>query len=202
MYQDGAVLGPLVLSRIQRDFFIQPTSADYYLFFSHFFEIIIMFLIGLETDISFSKRNLRVASIIAYSGFILNSIFGAAFSPLFIKLLRIPEKKVEFASVVMMILANSASPVVIRLAADLKLDTSDVGRLAVTSSLVNEMSCVLVASLLLGFSSWKSFSYLFLSFLLTGLLIGLNQYLARWINKSDRENKYVSNAYVSFIYFF
>ncbi|XP_022729311.1 cation/H(+) antiporter 2-like isoform X2 [Durio zibethinus] len=199
----GAVLGPSSLSRIEdiREFFIQPTSAGYYQFFSHLFEIMFMFLIGLETDISFSNRNLSVASIIAYSGFILNCILGAALSPLFIKLLKIPDKKVEFAIVVMMILANSASPVVIRLVADLKLDTSDVGRLAATTSLVNEMSCVLIASLLYAVSSWESFSYLFLSFLLTGSLIALNRHLARWINKSDRESKYVSNAYVSFIFF-
>ncbi|XP_021278694.1 cation/H(+) antiporter 2-like [Herrania umbratica] len=199
----GVVLGPSVLCRIHhiREFFIQPTSADYYQFFSYLFEIIFMFLIGLETDISFSKCNLYVASIIAYSGLILNSILGAALSPLFIKLLRIPDKKIQFATIIMMILANSASLVVIRLVADLKLDTSDVGRLAVTSSLVNEMSCVLVASLYQAVGSWKSFSFLFLTFLVTGSLIGLNQYLALWINKSDRENKYVGNAYVSFIFF-
>ncbi|XP_022729313.1 cation/H(+) antiporter 2-like isoform X4 [Durio zibethinus] len=197
----GAVLGPSSLSRIEdiREFFIQPTSAGYYQFFSHLFEIMFMFLIGLETDISFSNRNLSVASIIAYSGFILNCILGAALSPLFIKLLKIPDKKVEFAIVVMMILANSASPVVIRLVADLKLDTSDVGRLAATTSLVNEMSCVLIASLLYAVSSWESFSYLFLSFLLTGSLIALNRHLARWINKSDRESKYFDINYLKSI---
>ncbi|KAK6247149.1 hypothetical protein QUC31_018714 [Theobroma cacao] len=199
----GVVLGPSVSCRIHdiREFFIQPTSGDYYQFSSYLFEIMFMFLIGLETDISFSKRNLYVASITAYSGLILNSILGAALSPLFIKLLRIPDKKIQFATVIMMILANSASLVVIRLVADLKLDTSDVGRLAVTSSLVNEMSCVLVASLYHAVGSWKSFSFLFLTFLVTGLLIGLNQYLAFWINKSDGDNKYVNNADVSFIFF-
>lgn len=201
--QAGVVLGPMLLSRIEsiREFFIQPTSADYYLFFAHLFEIIFMFLIGLETDISFSMRNMRVASIIAYSGLIFNSILGAAFSPLFIKLLSIPERKVVFAFVVMTILASSAAPVVIRLEEDLKLDTSDVGRLAITSSLINEMSCVLIASLCFAFDSKENFGWSFLSFLLTGLLIGLNQYLARWINKSDRESKYASNTYVSFIFF-
>ncbi|XVF68859.1 hypothetical protein PTKIN_Ptkin11bG0035100 [Pterospermum kingtungense] len=199
----GAVLGPSLLSRISsiREFFIQPTSADYYLFFSHLFEIIFMFLIGLETDLSFSRRNLRVASIIATGGLVLNNILGAVFSPLFIKLLKIHVKEVKFATILMAILGNSAAPVVIRLEADLKLDTSDVGRLAITSSLINEMSCVLISSLVMALRSRKTFGLSFLSLLLTGSLIALNQHLARWIDTSDRENKYVSNAYVTFIFF-
>ncbi|OMO91153.1 Cation/H+ exchanger [Corchorus olitorius] len=198
----GVLLGPSVLSRVKkiREFFIQPSTANYYQFFSRISEILFLFLIGLETDKSFSRRNLFVASVLGYSGFVLNSILGAAFSPLFIKLLGISDKKFDFATVIMMVLANSASPIVIRLVADLKLDTSDLGRLAVTSSLVNEMACAVLSSLFFAFTSGKRFFYFLVTCLLTGLLIGLNRYLVRWINKFDRDNKYVNNAYVSFIF--
>ncbi|PPD81705.1 hypothetical protein GOBAR_DD21381 [Gossypium barbadense] len=75
----GVVVGPTLLSRIRRveDFFIQASSAEYYMFFSFLCRMLFMFSIGLETDIPYLKRNIRVVSIVAGGGIILSSICAA-----------------------------------------------------------------------------------------------------------------------------
>lgn len=193
------VLGPSVLSRIHQigEFFLQASSMEYYKFFANTFGVIFMFLIGLEIDVSFWKRNLRQASTIAYAGAILTSILAAALSPIFIKYLEILNNKFAFALLLMVILANTASPVVIQLVADMKLDTSDAGRLAVTSSLVNEMLCVLLFSACSCVANWKNFGNVFFPIFFTVALILLNKYSAIWFNKWDRDRKYVRNWQVA-----
>ncbi|XP_058005161.1 cation/H(+) antiporter 2 isoform X2 [Hevea brasiliensis] len=192
----GIVLGPSLLSHISivKDFFLQASSADYYDIFSSIYNILFMFLIGLETDIPYLRRNLRKASIIAYGGMAVCSIFGLAASFFIIHILKLTANTVALANVIMIILANTASPVVIRLAAELKFSTSDTGRLAICSSLVNEITCVVWLCLIVTFMSWKMFGRAILFSLLALGLVILNRYLAAWCNQRNRNQKYVTNT--------
>ncbi|KAF5742419.1 putative monovalent cation:proton antiporter [Tripterygium wilfordii] len=197
----GLVLGPSMLSRIDKvgNFFIQASSEAYYQLFSFIFRVLFVFLIGLETDIPYLRRNLRQASIIAYGGVITCVIFGAAIAAFVIIQLNVITEKFYLVIITMVILANSASPAVIRLAAELKFGTSDVGRLAICSSLINEMSCVIFFSVYLACTSKKLFGAAMLGlFCVVGLIV-LNMYLANWSNRRNQNQKYVSNAEVLLI---
>ncbi|XP_050232072.1 cation/H(+) antiporter 2-like isoform X2 [Mercurialis annua] len=196
----GVVLGPSVLSRFEsvNEYLIQASSADYYDVFSSIFCVLFMFMFGLETDISFMKRNLRKATIIAYGGLIVCSMFGLAASFLVIRMLRLGHPY-ALGNLIMIILSNAASPVVIRLAAELKFSTSDTGRLAISAALINEMSCVFWFSVFVAFMSWDMFGWSILFLSLTVILIVVNKYLAAWCDQRNRNQKYVSNTEMYFI---
>ncbi|XP_050231549.1 cation/H(+) antiporter 2-like [Mercurialis annua] len=192
----GLVLGPSFLSRISRvkDLFNQPNVNDYNLVISFIFRILFMFLIGLETDIPFITRNFRQASIIAYGGLTACAIFGAAITLFVIRMLIINEHKFVFAHLMMIILGSSASPVVIRLLAELKFETADVGRLAISSSLINEMSCMIWYDLVIAFTSRRMFGNGILCLLFTAINTILNRFLAIWYNRRRQNQKYLPNT--------
>ncbi|KAF5460262.1 hypothetical protein F2P56_020145 [Juglans regia] len=197
----GLVLGPSGLSNIPkvREFFFQSISADFYEIFGLFCRIIFMFLIGLETDIPYIKRNLRAVSALAYGGVVFGFISGLGGSFFLYRQLQERDFKFTFVFIIMLILAYTASPVVIRLAAELKFDTSDIGRMAIVSSLVNEMSCLLIFNFIVAFNSGKVLKYgsycIFLSF----SVVIINKYLANWFNKRNQNQKYLKNPEFFFI---
>ncbi|XP_061979824.1 cation/H(+) antiporter 2-like [Populus nigra] len=192
----GIVLGPSLLSRIPKvnRFFIQSSTADYYEVIEAIFRTVFMFLIGLEMDIPYMRRSLRKASIIASGGVIVGVLFGIAVSISLIILLKIKSQLFDFATIIIIALTNSASPVVFRLAAELKFLTSDTGRLAVCASLITEMFCVLWRSVSLAVDPWKNLGTGILFLLMTVTLIGINKYLASWCNQRIRNQKYVTNT--------
>ncbi|KAA3461959.1 cation/H(+) antiporter 2-like [Gossypium australe] len=199
----GVVLGPSLLSRIQRvkDFFIQASAAKYYQFFSFVCRMLFMFSIGLETDVPYLRRNIRVVSIVAGGGSILACLFGGPFFWLLIKVFNVTKERFAFYLLTLTVLANSASPIVIRMIAETKFDTADLGRMAIYSSLVNEMSCVTIVSTLKAFSSFGRFGGAILITLVTVAVIFVNKYLSYFFNKRNRNNRFVSNKEIFVIMF-
>ncbi|KAJ8755818.1 hypothetical protein K2173_024363 [Erythroxylum novogranatense] len=199
----GLVLGPSLLCRIKtiRDVFIQPDVADYGLVTSFIFRIFFIFTIGLEMDIPYSRRNFRQAAIIAIGGIVSCSIFGVAASVFVISMLKISAHEFVFCHLFMIILASSASPVVIRLASELKFDTSDVGRLAISTSLMNEMCCVLWYSIAMAFTSTDMLGYGFLCLFVTLVVVIVNRFFALWTNRRKQNQKYVSSTDLLIILF-
>ncbi|KAE8715131.1 putative DNA-damage-inducible protein f [Hibiscus syriacus] len=191
----GVVLGPSLLSRIGKvkDFFIQASAEKYYQFFSFVCRMLFMFSIGLETDVPYIKRNIRTVSIIAGGGSILACMFGGPLFWLLTKVFDVTKDRFAFYLLTLTVLANSASPIVIRMIADTKFDTADLGRMAIYSSLVNEMSCVTIVSTLSAFSSSRRFGGAILITLVTVVVIFLNKYLSYFFNKRNRNNRFVSN---------
>lgn len=92
------MLGPSLLCRIKkvRDLFDQRDFSDYTVIVSFVFRILFMFMIGLETDIPYMKRNFRQASVIACGGLIACSAFGAAITIFVIRMLIIKEHEFIF----------------------------------------------------------------------------------------------------------
>ncbi|MBA0559872.1 hypothetical protein Golob_016811 [Gossypium lobatum] len=199
----GVVVGPTLLSRIRRveDFFIQASSADYYVFFSFLCRMLFMFSIGLETDIPYLKRNIRVVSIVAGGGIILSSICAAPLLWLLIKVFTVTKSRFPFYLLIFTVLANSASPVVIRMIAESKFDNADLGRLAIYSSLISEMSCVAFVATLTACSSTIRLVGAIIATLVTVLLIFLNNYLPFVFNKRNRHNRFLTNSELFLIIF-
>ncbi|WCJ18428.1 Cation/H(+) antiporter 2 [Euphorbia peplus] len=198
----GLVLGPSLLCRIKqlKEFFIMSSSLDYYQLLTFTFRVFFMFMIGLDADVPYIRRNLRLASTIAYGGMIVCTFFGVATAICILYLLRFQYSKWILIMAVPLVLANSASPIVIRLAAELKIDTTNVGRLGITSSLVNEMSCVLIYCTYISFRGWEMFGHAILSFFMILGLIVINKYLCLWFNKRNPNQKYVSNSEVLIVF--
>ncbi|KAE8721236.1 hypothetical protein F3Y22_tig00016563pilonHSYRG00047 [Hibiscus syriacus] len=199
----GVVVGPTLLTRISevKDFFIQASSAEYYMFFSFLCRMLFMFSIGLETDIPYLKHNFRVVSIVAGGGLFLSIIFAGPLLWLLIRVFRVVEHRLTFYLLIFTVLANSASPVVLRMMAETKSDTTDLGRLAIYASLLNEMFCVVIVSTVTACSSSRHFKTAMLVTFVTVTVIFLNKYLSLFFNKRNRHNRFVTNSEIFIIMF-
>ncbi|KAI7726448.1 hypothetical protein M8C21_021358 [Ambrosia artemisiifolia] len=191
----GFVLGPSGLSRSTtiHVFFFQDFAVDFYESMALYCRISIMFLMGLEMDIPYLMRNLRPASIIAFGGCLMCTIFASTISYFVYEETGSRGSQFTLALVITVILASTASPIVFRLAADLKFATSDIGRLAISSSLIGDMYAVLILVIISGeknkrtVSSWALMAF-FSLLLLVGIII-FTSYLVNWLNRRNRNEK-------------
>ncbi|KAL0725879.1 hypothetical protein Bca4012_040478 [Brassica carinata] len=193
----GIVLSPALLSRIPKvkEFFLQKDAADYYSFFSFALRTSFMFLIGLEFDLQFMRRNLKKVTVITISSMVSCGLLSLAFFYLLKPLLHIKENYFTFLLVLFITLSNTASPVVLRSIADWKLNTSEIGRLAISCALLNELTNVVVYTVIIAFVSGGSLiADFFLFIFMTGALILLNRFLAPWLPKRNPKEKYLSKA--------
>ncbi|KAI7738345.1 hypothetical protein M8C21_008408 [Ambrosia artemisiifolia] len=191
----GFVLGPSGLSRAPsiHVFFFQNFAVDFYESMALYCRISIMFLLGLEMDISYLMRNLRPVIIIACGGCLMCSIFASAISLFVYEETGSHGSRFTLALVIIVVLANTASPIVFRLAADLKFATSDIGRLAISTSLVGDMYAVFILVMISGekhkqtVNGWALMAFCSL-LLLVGIII-FTSYLVNWLNKRNRDEK-------------
>lgn len=193
------MLGPSCLSHIdQVKTFFFTNSADYYETMALYARIIIMFLIGLETDIPYLRRNLRVAGIIACGSSFICTIFAMAVTSFIYEETGAHGSGVIVALTLAVILSNTASPFVTRLAHDLKFANTDIGRLAISSSLIADTYAVFLLIVISrnkqghDFSNWISFGILY--FLIIIAVIVINRYVANWLNRRQRNQKYLKNT--------
>lgn len=191
----GLVLGPSGLSRAPsiHVFFFQNFAIDFYESMALYCRISIMFLIGLEMDKPYFKRNFRPASIIACSGCLMCTLFAAAISYFVYEETGSRGSHFTVALVITVILANTASPIVFRLAADLKFATSDIGRLAISSSLIGDMYSVFILVIISGEKHKRTVvGWLIMAFCALLLLVGIifcTKHLVNWLNKRNRGEK-------------
>lgn len=97
-----------------------------------------LFLVGLEMDISVIRRMGKRAVIIAIAGMILPFAIGAAFS----FLIHDKQQKMNQGTFILFLgvaLSVTAFPVLARVLAELKLVNTELGRIALSSALVNDM---------------------------------------------------------------
>ncbi|VVB11593.1 unnamed protein product [Arabis nemorensis] len=177
-----------------KDFFLQKNAADYYSFFSFALRTSFMFLIGLEVDLHFMRRNFKKAATIAISSFVACGLLSLAFLWLLIPLFQVKDDHLTFFLVLLVTLSNTASPVVVRSIADWKLNTSEIGRLTISCALLIELTNVVLYTVVIAFVSGSMIGDLFLFIFGTGVLILLNRFLAPWLPKRNPKEKYLSKA--------
>ncbi|XP_054792148.1 cation/H(+) antiporter 2-like [Prosopis cineraria] len=198
----GVVLGPTALSHVKQiqEYFFLQSSTNYYEVVSFFCRIFITFLFGLEMNTQYTMLNLRLVSLVACGGAAVGAIFGLGVSFYLYKQLTNNAPLPYFCMIIMLIVSYTSSPLVIRLASEMRLIASNMGRIAVSSALIIEMTCLLFFNLLV---NWHTKSILagFGCFLITGVLILINRYLALWLNKRHANQKYLKAPQLLLILF-
>ncbi|KAF5750092.1 putative Na(+)/H(+) antiporter [Tripterygium wilfordii] len=136
----GVLLGPSVLGRSTtfahtvfplRSVMVLETMANVGLLY-------FLFLVGVEMDISVIRRTGKKAMAIALSGMILPFIIGAAFSFLMHK----KSQGMNHGTFILFLgvaLSVTAFPVLARILAELKLVNTELGKIALSSALVNDI---------------------------------------------------------------
>ncbi|KAJ9177820.1 hypothetical protein P3X46_012992 [Hevea brasiliensis] len=137
----GIILGPSVLGRSKafasiifplRSVMVLETMANVGLLY-------FLFLVGVEMDISVIKRTGKKAFVIAIAGMILPFFTGFAFSFLLHKERTNGTKEGTFVLFLGVALSVTAFPVLARILAELKLINTELGRIAMSSALINDI---------------------------------------------------------------
>lgn len=202
--QAGFVLGPSAISNIEamKKFFFQAFATDYYETMAMYARIIIMFLIGLEFDVAYLIRNPRRAFVIAFGGCVMCTIFAFAITSFVFEETTAEGSHFLMGCMIAVIMSNSGSPLVIRLAADLRFATTDIGRLAISSSLIADLYAVCVLIIVSRNKKENSKNWIsdgFIALLIIVAVIVVNIYLTKFMNRRNRNKKYLSNIEVCII---
>ncbi|EPS60468.1 hypothetical protein M569_14334 [Genlisea aurea] len=203
--QGGIILGPSVLGRSAkfadtifplRSVVVLETMANLGLLYY-------LFLIGLEMDVAVVKRTGRKAVLIAISGMFLPFLIGVSFA----FMLHSSTEYVKLGTFILflgMVLAVTAFPVLARVLADLKLINTEIGRIALSSALVNDVC----AWVLLGFgialaenddTSLASLWVILASVAFVVFCFCVVKPLISWVVRTTPEGESVNELYVCLI---
>ncbi|CAN8293091.1 unnamed protein product [Cochlearia groenlandica] len=190
----GIVLSLLTIFPKVHEFFLQKDSASYYIFFSFLLRTCFMFLIGLEVDLDFMKRNLKNSVVITLGSLLSCGLIWFGFLWFLAIFLQIQNDFVTLYLAFVVTLSNTASPVVIRSIIDWKLHTSEVGRLAITCGLLIEITNVFLYTVVISYISGTMIGDIFAYMISTGVIILIIRFLASWLPKRNPKEKYLSKA--------
>ncbi|KAI4332055.1 hypothetical protein L6164_016994 [Bauhinia variegata] len=155
----GLCLGPSLLGRYPqfvnsvfplRSVMVLETMANVGLLY-------FLFLVGLEMDISVIRRTGKKALAMALAGMVLPFSVGAAFS-----LIMNVEDGMTRSTYVLFLgvaLSVTAFPVLARILAELKLINTEIGKLALSSSLINDMCAWVMLALAIAMSESEASSW-------------------------------------------
>lgn len=138
--QGGIILGPSVLGKSakfadalfpRRSVMVLETMANVGLLY-------FLFIVGVEMDISSIKRTGKKAILIAIAGMILPFLLGVSFS-FFLRQKTQMVKQGTFILFLGVALSVTAFPVLARILAELKLLNKEIGQIAMSSALVNDI---------------------------------------------------------------
>ncbi|CAH2037369.1 unnamed protein product [Thlaspi arvense] len=190
----GIVLSLLTIIQKVHDFFLQKDSASYYIFFSFLLRTGFMFLIGLEIDLDFMKRNLKNSIVITLGSLVTCGIIWLPVLWFLVHFLQIKHDFLTLYLAFLVTLSNTASPVVIRSIIDWKLHTSEIGRLAISCGLFIEITNIFIYTVVISYISGTMIGDIFAYAFATGVIILINRFLASWLPKRNPKEKYLSQA--------
>ncbi|KAF8018987.1 hypothetical protein BT93_H3768 [Corymbia citriodora subsp. variegata] len=201
----GILLGPSVLGRSNtfanmifplRSVMVLETMANVGLLY-------FLFLVGVEMDISVIKRTGRKALAIAIAGMILPFLFGVGFS----FMLDTSKKGMSQGTFILFLgvaLSVTAFPVLARILAELKLINTDLGRIAMSSALINDMCAWVLLALAIALAENESSSLASLWVVLSSVAFVLVCiYMVRpaisWMIRQTPEGETYSEFYICLI---
>ncbi|CAL5095492.1 unnamed protein product [Urochloa decumbens] len=202
----GVILGPSVMGQVEvwantvfplRSLLTLETVA-------HLGLLYFLFLVGLEMDVNVIKRSGKKALIIAVAGMALPFCIGTATSFIFRHQVSKNVHQASFLLFLGVALSVTAFPVLARILAEIKLLNSDLGRIAMSAAIVNDMCAWILLALAIAISEANSSAFSSLWVLLAGVLFVLACfYLVRplmwWLVRRVPEGETIGDVHVTLI---
>ncbi|XP_021728067.1 cation/H(+) antiporter 15-like [Chenopodium quinoa] len=201
----GVILGPSLLGRFERfantifplrSVMVLETMANIGLLY-------FLFLVGVEMDLAVIKRTGRKAISIAIGGMILPFVIGCTFS----LLMQHKDDGTHHGTFVLFLgvaLAVTAFPVLARVLAELKLINTELGRIAMSSALVNDICAWVLLALAIALAETNSTSLTSLWVILSStafviVCIFLVRPTIMWMIRRTPEGEPFSDFYICLI---
>ncbi|XP_027338116.1 cation/H(+) antiporter 15-like [Abrus precatorius] len=195
----GLLLGPSVVGRSEKfansvfplkSVMVMETMANIGL-------IYFLFLIGLEMDISIIKRAGKRTASIAVAGMVLPFLVGV-YSSSFLDEKDENMNHGSYALYLGIVLSVTAFPVLARMLAELKLINTDLGKLAVSTSLVNDVCAWMLMALAIALTQQNTSTWASLWVVLSNIVFVLFCFLVvrpavNWLIKRTPEGKHFSD---------
>ncbi|XP_025806716.1 cation/H(+) antiporter 15-like [Panicum hallii] len=202
----GVILGPSVMGQVEvwattvfplRSLLTLETVA-------HLGLLYFLFLVGLEMDVNVIKRSGTKALIIAVAGMALPFCIGTATSFIFRHQVSKNVHQASFLLFLGVALSVTAFPVLARILAEIKLLNSDLGRIAMSAAIVNDMCAWILLALAIAISEVNSSAFSSLWVLLAGVVFVLVCFYAVrplmwWIVRRVPEGETISDVHVTLI---
>ncbi|CAD6271770.1 unnamed protein product [Miscanthus lutarioriparius] len=202
----GMILGPSVMGQVDvwgttvfpvRSLLTLETVA-------HLGLLYFLFLVGLEMDVNVIKRSGKKALIIAVAGMALPFCIGTATSFIFRHQVSKNVHQASFLLFLGVALSVTAFPVLARILAEIKLLNSDLGRIAMSAAIVNDMCAWILLALAIAISEVNSSAFSSLWVLLSGVFFVLACfYIVRplmwWIVRRVPEGEAISDVHVTLV---
>lgn len=116
---------------------------------AHLGLIYFLFLVGVEMDVAVIRRSGKKALVIAAAGMVLPFLIGTVASSIFRHQISINVHQSSCFLFMAVSLSVTAFPVLARILAEIKLVNSDLGRMALSSGIVNDMCAWILLALTL-----------------------------------------------------
>ncbi|KAM3404807.1 hypothetical protein ACQJBY_007735 [Aegilops geniculata] len=202
----GVILGPSVMGQVGtwagtvfpgRSLLTLETVA-------HLGLLYFLFLVGLEMDVNVIKRSGKKAVIIAVAGMALPFCIGTATSFIFRHQVSKNVHQASFLLFLGVALSVTAFPVLARILAEIKLLSSELGKIAMSAAIVNDMCAWILLALAIAISDVNSTPFSSLYVLLSGVAFVLACfYVVRpvmwWIVRRIPEGETISDVQITLI---
>ncbi|CAK9173194.1 unnamed protein product [Ilex paraguariensis] len=162
-----------------------------------------LFLVGVEMDLGVIRRTGKKAFAVAISGMILPFLIGASFSILLHQKSQFM-KQGTFILFLGVALSVTAFPVLARILAELKLLDTEIGRIALSSALVNDMCAWILLAFAIALAENGSMSLASLWVILSStafvvFCIFVVRPLIVWMMRKTPEGESISEFYICLI---
>ncbi|KAL5698422.1 Cation/H(+) antiporter 15 [Ranunculus cassubicifolius] len=201
----GIILGPSVLGHWKfftdsifplRSVMVLETMANLGLLY-------FLFLVGVEMDLEVIKRTGKKACVIAVCGMIVPFVIGTACA----SMIGGPDKPVGHTSYLLFLgvaVSVTAFPVLARILAELKLLNTELGRIAMSAAVINDMCAWIILAIAIALADkatapWASFGVIGSSVIFVLVCVFIVRPAIGWIIRRTPEGENVSDVYICLI---